>query len=403
MRTRGPVLCIALALGACGTPGPDGGDDGDVLPCEPGTCEVDSLDSADGCAGVYNPDQVLDFHLTMNNWSSVLADADGTTYYPAQFACGDEPALPFEVGVRRKRSGGTDKPGLKIDFDEYAPDGKFYSLKKLSLENGISSGGTEDSGPTDVIHEYMAWRTMQRGGVVASRVAFARVFVNGELIGVYASVEQVGKRFLRARGYDDEGWLFKLSGGVDDGYKTNETTPNPYEERLCFWEMNACDMPASDALATYVPEHLDVDQMLRFGGINALLANSDGPLAKDNNFYFYDDPAGAPRVYMPWDLDTTMKGTPSMFAASANALYTDVLFTHWEDDYAAVLTELLAGPLTMDGVQEELDRIAAVAGAALDGDPFGGAGVTAQAVESLSAWWSARLAQVGDEVGSHAP
>ena len=403
MHPRQPFswMAIAVALSACNTSGEMTGDDGDIVPCEPGACEVDSLDSELGCAGVYNPDQILDLHLTTSHWSSVQADADGTTYYPAQFACGDEAPLPFEVGLRRKRSGGNDKPGLKIDFDEYQADGTFHSLKKLSLENGVSSGGTADEGPAATVHEYMAWRAMQRGGVIASRVAFIRLFVNGDLVGVYASVEQVGKRFLRARGFDDEGWLFKLSGGVDDGYKTNETQPNPFEERLCFWDKNPCAAPPAAELEAYLPEHLDVDQMLRFGGVNALLGNSDGPYAKDNNFYFYDDPAGAPRLYMPWDLDTTMKGTPSMFAESANALYTDVLFTHWEDDYDAVLTELLADAMTVDGIRAELDRIVSVAGAAIDEDPTGGGATAAATVEALDTWWTDRLAQVGAEVEGH--
>src|SRR5688500_15233015 len=96
MRARGLVPWIALLLGACGAGGGEmTGDDGDIAPCEPGACEVDSLDSEDGCAGVYNPEQILDLHLTTSHWSSVKADADGTTYYPAQFSCGDEAPLPF--------------------------------------------------------------------------------------------------------------------------------------------------------------------------------------------------------------------------------------------------------------------------------------------------------------------
>lgn len=395
---------VIAALAACGSApaGDDANDDVETPPCQPGECEIDGLDSALGCAGVYNPDQLLDYHLTMSSgdWSSLKSDTSYETYYPAQFQCGDDPPLPFEVGVRRKRSGGNDKPGLKIDFNKLVPGSSYFSLKKMSLENGVSSG-SDTASPADAVAEYTAWRLMVRSGTLSSRAAFVRLFVNGELIGVYTNVEQVDKRFLRSRGFDDEGWLFKLSGGVDDGYKTSETIPNPYEERLCLFDKNPCAAPPAAELATYLPAHLDVDQMLRFGGVNAILANSDGPFYKDNNFYWYDDPAGSPRVFLPWDLDTTMhEDRVTLFGPG---LYTDVLFTHWEDDYDAVLTELLAGPLAEAEILAELDRAEAVAGAALDEDPTFVGDPAAAMVADLKAWWSARHAQVTAEVAAHAP
>jgi spore coat protein H len=401
-RTFG-LVCVLVGTACSAAPTDDGPPrDEETPPCEPGECEIDGLDSAVGCGGVYNPDQLLDYHLTMSagDWSSLRSDATFETYYPARFACNDEPELGFEVAVRRKRSGSTDKPGLKVDFNKLTPGASYYSLKKLSLENGVSSG-SDTAEPKDALAEYTAWRMMARSGAVTSRAAFARVFVNGELIGVYVNVEQLDKRFLRSRGIDDEGWLFKLSGGVDDGYKTNETTPNPYEERLCFFDKNPCAAPSAEELATYLPEHLDIEQMLLFGGVNALVANSDAPFYKDNNFYWYDDPAGAPRVFLPWDLDTTMHDTASIFGGTGSTLYTSVLFTHWEDDYDQLLTDLLAGPLAEAEIMAELDRAGDVAGAALDADPTFVGDASAAVVDELKSWWTARHAQVSAELAAH--
>lgn len=407
-QTLAPFTCalVVVVAGACGTaPGGDGAvQDQEPPPCAPGECEVDGLDSATGCAGVFNPDQLLDYHLTMSagDWSSLKADSTFSAYFPARFQCGDDPPLGFEIGVRRKRSGGIDKPGLKIDFNEVTPGGSYVSLRKLSLENGVSSGSSTAE-PGDAIAEYLAWRMMIRAGAIASRAAFARVFVNSELIGVYVNVEQVDKRFLRAWGKDDEGWLFKLSGSADDGYKTNETTPNPYDQRLCFWDKNPCAVPAAAELETYLPQHLDVEQMLLLGGVNALITNSDAPYAKGNNFYFYDDPAGAPRLYMPWDLDTTMKDTTSLFAPSPSTLYTGVLFTHWKDDYDALFTNLLATSLAEEAILGELDRAVSVAGAALDADPTFIGDPAADVTATMKTWWRARHAQITAELAAFVP
>jgi hypothetical protein len=424
--TRTFLVLLLTGMMACGSnandPGVDGappsGDDGggggggdaapgsgDAAPggdAGPACCDDDTLSTAAGCQGVYNPDQVLDYRLTMADadWTALQADTTNSILFSATFQCGDEAPLPHAVGIRRKRSGGLGKPGLKIDFNHFLPGATFQSLKKLSLENGISEGGSEAE-MRDVISEYLAWRIMNLAGTYASRAAFARVFVNGALIGVYVNVEQVDKRYLLSRLGDDSGWLYKKSGSPDDGYKTNELVPNPYEADLCFWDSNPCATPPAADLATYLPAELDVDQMLRFGGINALIANSDAPIVKDNNFYFYDW-AGGGRVYLPWDLDTTMKDTPPIFGAPGTSLYTDVLFTHWEDDYDALLTGLLASELALPVIQAELDRVVAVAGGALDADPVIG-GDAAGAVATLQAWWSARHAQVTAELDAHAP
>lgn len=376
-----------------------GGDAG------PACCDDDTLASAAGCTGVFNPDQVLDFHLTMADadWAALKADTTNSILFSATFQCGDEAPLPHPVGVRRKRSGSLDKPGLKVDMNQFMIGGNFQSLKKLSFENGISEGGSTAE-MRDVVTEYLAWRIMVLSGAYSSRAAFARVFVNGGLIGVYANVEQVDKRFLRARLGDGSGWLYKQSGSPDDGYKTNETVPNPYAMDLCFWDQSPCPAPSAAELETYLPAHLHIDQMLRFGGMNALIANSDAPLVKENNFYFYDW-AGGGRVYLPWDLDTTMKDFPAMFNGPGTQRYTDILFTHWEDDYDVLLTALLAsdGPLALPAIHAELDRVAAVAGNALDADPHIGGEVAADVVATLKAWWSTRHAQVTAELAAHAP
>jgi hypothetical protein len=387
--------------GSGGHGGAGGGGAGGSSACPSPPC--DDLATAVGCAGPYNTAQVLDLRLTMaaGDWSALKADATNSNYFPAQFQCNDEPPLPFQIGVRRKRSGSIDKPGLKIDFNEYNADSEWQTLHKLSLENGVSEGsGSVEMG--GLIAEYLAWRGMRRSGTISARAAFTRVHMNDELLGVYVNVEQVDKRFLRSRLGDDDGWLYKHSGSAEDGYKTNETVPNPYEAALCFLTKNPCPAPAEGELLTYLPEHLDIPQMLRMGAVNAIVANTDAPLGKDNNYYFYDR-AGGGRLYLPWDLDTVMKADTPLFGAPMTTLYTGVLFTHWEDDYDAVLTELLKGPLGAGWLNEELTLAAPIAGPSLEADPFITGGTFEDAGAKLNAWWSSRHSAIHQEVLNHMP
>jgi len=42
-----------------------------------------------------------------------------------------------------------------------------------------------------------------------------------------------------------------------------------------------------DVLLAELPAQLDISQFMRFGAANTYIANTDGPLFKDNNWYYY--------------------------------------------------------------------------------------------------------------------
>lgn len=250
-----------------------------------------SLGDANGCNGVYNPDQVLEYRITIapGDWQALLADTTYERYFSAEMSCGDE--APLTVGIQRKRSGGAQKVGLKVDMNEYVPGQELYGLRKLGFENGVSSGNSsDDAGVESVLAEYLAWRLFQRAGIMSSRTAIARVIVNGGEPLAYANVEQIDKRFLKSRLGENDGWLYKKSGGAGDGLKTHETDglEDPGAAYFCFWIKGggACPQPSAQVLAETLPEHLDIAQMLGLGAMNALLANTDSPLFKDNTTTF---------------------------------------------------------------------------------------------------------------------
>ena len=92
------------------------------------------------------------------------------------------------------------KVGLKVDVDFVIANQNFHGLKKMSLENGVSSGDNTDSADVrDYLAEYLGWRLMVRSAAVTGRAAFVLVRVNGAVLGVYVNVEQPDKRFLATR------------------------------------------------------------------------------------------------------------------------------------------------------------------------------------------------------------
>jgi spore coat protein CotH len=350
------------------------------------------------CAAVYDPSQLLryDLQLADADWQALLADTTNSEYFPAEMRC--EGGAPMPVALRRKRSGGTTKVGLKVDINRELGGQAFQGLKKLSLESGISEGDSELTARS-LLSEYLAWRLMALSGAITGRAAMARVTINSMDLGVYVNVEQVDKTFLASRLGDDSGWLFKKSGNDSgDGYQTNEGQPNPYAANLCFWDGAGCAQPSPDELATLLPQHLDIEQTLRLMAVQALIANTDAFPLKNNNVIFYDWTGGG-RLYFPWDLDTTMNRAFDAFTGTVpggTRRHVDLLFSHWRADYARILADLVSERLTLEVILAELDAILAVAGGALADDPW--IGSSADDGEQLRSWWTEQHAAVADSV-----
>ncbi len=372
-----------------------------------------NLSDAIGCEGIFNPNQMLDYHLTMTagDWNTLLIqpdDGSSTVVVGAEVACRLPPGdwgPSILVGVHRKRSGGTNKVGINIDINHYFSRQRYYGLKNLVFDNSVSSGDVSDGSPNAMIQEYLAWRMMILSGAISSRAAFINLHVNATLVGVMLNLEAVDKVFLRSRFGDDSGWLYKLSGGPGDGLRTHETDglggANPYDDYFCFWANGqGCAIPAD--VASTLPDHLRIDQMLRVGAINALIANTDAPIFKNNNYCYYD--YAGKRAYVPWDLDTCMRQGYDVFAGTGiggrTTMYTDVLFPTWESDYDQILTTVMAGPLTRGAIDAELDRVVTVASPSMAVDPYA-TGDPAADVASLKSWWDVQYSAVAAQVQAH--
>lgn len=379
------------AEGAPSTSTQDGSQDGVGVQPQAETPAVTEV--VTGCAAVYDPGQVLHYDLRLSDadWQALIADTTNSVYFSAELRCDD--GAPLRVALRRKRSGGTTKVGLKVDINREVAEQTFHGLKKLSLENGISEGD-ESTSARSLLSEFLAWRLMVLSGAVTGRAAMARVTANQFDLGVYVSVEQVDKAFLSSRLGDDSGWLYKKSGNDDgDGYQTREGEPNPFETNLCFWDQS-CPAPAPNELPVVLPAYLDIEQLLRVAAVQALIGNTDAFPLKNNNVIFYDWTGGG-RMYFPWDLDTTMTRSFDVFTGrvpGGTSRYVDMLFSNWRADYGRILTELVNDRLRLDVILAEIDAVLEVAGNALAADPW----LTSDAseAEQLKSWWRSQHAAV---------
>lgn len=266
-----------------------------------------------------------ELYLTINSkdWSSLKTHFLDNTYYPADFKWNGQTTR--NIGIRSRGTGSRSgvKPGLRVDFDRYTTDQKFLGLKSYILRNNTQ----DPSG----MRERLSMEFFRRMGLITSREAHARLYINNVYVGLFTIVESLDKTFLTKNFNQNDGHLYEYAfdnaatSVFNFGYPGSDPAlyvPVPFKpetkeddpqgeviERL-FWTANV----ASDAVwRTSIEEFLDMKKFIRHLAIENFLAEEDG-LTGDygpNNFYFYRFENTNKFTFLPWDKSNTFWESPS--------------------------------------------------------------------------------------------
>jgi spore coat protein H len=325
---------------------------------------------------LFNPAALQRIDLLMNSsdWQKLKENFQENTYYPADLRWNGQTVRNTGVRSRGLGSRSGTKPGVRVDFDRYATDQTFLGLKSLVLDNL-----TQD--PSGV-KESVSMRMYARVGIPASRESFARLYVNNELIGLYAVIESVDKDLLaRVFGSIDGNvqndgylfeynyivgspWRFEYSGSDLEPYKarfdakTHETKSDatkwgPIEELVRIVN----DTPSA-SLASMLQSRLDVGAFLRFVAAQNFVAQNDGFLGYDgmNNFYFYRLEDSTAHVFIAWDEDNAFLGPDFGITTrhDENLLMRKVMETSaWQSQYFTALQDMADSAAQVDEGQNE--------------------------------------------------
>jgi spore coat protein H len=274
----------------------------------------------------------FDLYLPADAWASLKANARDEIYVPAQ-ACLDGTAIGL-VGLRFKGSYGSlyncfdaagkntcRKLGMKIKFDEYEPKQRFYGLDKLNFH----SYHYDDS----YLREPLSYNLYRAMGIVAPRVSWAVLRVNGNSQGLFGMVEEVDKRLVKDRWPDnDQGNLFKevWPGQTDEDWTTSHLHTNTQTPVITAFMAfsSALNAATSDNLRATLGRFVDLDYFTRYMVVDDAIANFDGVTTfytngnpdevGNHNYYFYEQSPNQFSI-IPWDLEATLSlatsfGTP---------------------------------------------------------------------------------------------
>jgi len=241
-------------------------------------------------------------------------------YYPCTITfsnrlTGFETVSNVGIRLRGNTSRTSTKKSYKLSFNTFVPGREFHGLRKLNL-NG------EHNDPS-IIRAGLCWDVFGQMKLPASRAAHAELYINNQLYGLFANVENVDDEFLQAWFNSDAGNLFKclylgapadltyradgrydlVGGGTTYVLETNEAS-NDFSDLAHFIAL--VNTSALAQLPAALEAIFNVEDFLRWMAVSALCGSWDDYRYNANNYFLYNDPRVGRFQFIPYDYDNTL-------------------------------------------------------------------------------------------------
>ncbi|MFZ5476946.1 MAG: CotH kinase family protein [Myxococcota bacterium] len=254
---------------------------------------------------LYDDTVVHEFSITLDDDAIDDLYGDPATDVAADFTF--EGATWHDVGLKLKGSWSfrtlSGKAAFKIDFGELVPGLRFRGVRRLTLNNMLQD--------RSMLHEHVVYWLAANLGIPAPRHAYARVYVNGELFGLYGVVESMDEQFVaRAYAHDPGGNLYEGSGDdftyARNHYEVEEPgEPEPYDELDDLVE--ALERASGDELLDVYAARFDRDALFRYLALDAVAGHGDGYVFNHHNYMVYRAPLTDRWWVSPWGTDQTFE------------------------------------------------------------------------------------------------
>lgn len=216
------------------------------------------------------------------------------------------------VGAGSKRS-------LNLSFDMADDKQRLIGYKTLNLLNSHEDASLMSS----VLYSHIA-----RQYIPAPKANFVKVVINGEYWGVYGSIQQFDKVFLKENYVSTKGTRWKVRGSPggrggleyfgDDVAAYKRVFSIKSDENEAAWKslINLCkvlNQTPADKLEAALKPLMDVDEALWFLALDNALINCDGYWIRASDYNLYLDEKGKFHV-IPGDMNESFRpaGGPGM-------------------------------------------------------------------------------------------
>lgn len=206
------------------------------------------------------------------------------------------------------------KFSMKFDFNRYNKDQRFVGLKALNFRS-MSADPTK-------MHEKLGYSIFTDMGVDAPRAAYAKLYVNDTLWGLFGVAEEIDSRFTKSRyPKSGDGNLYSAlwpetqatDAAILDALETNndpEDNPDISDFKKFRDTVTAAGTTADNFLEK-CKMIVDIPQFVRYLVVDRGIANFDGIMSayvsgnghmRHNYCWYHDEESGLFKI-IPWDLD----------------------------------------------------------------------------------------------------
>jgi len=265
---------------------------------------------------LFDGTKLHDVRLTLDPiaWQTLKDNYLTNDYYVASFQWGDLKIENVAIRSRGMGSRNANKPGLKIDFNEYVSQ-EFLGLKSIVLDNLVQDGA--------MMSERLSLSLFRRLGLPAPRLAHAKLYVNENYAGLYTMVEPVDKVFLRRVYGEDKGDLYDYGWTFDYhfenlGAESGAYFPAPFEPKTNSSSYDAASLvemirianeASNEEFPGAIAKFIDAKAFVKYLAAEAFVGDLDGFVGEwgMNNFYLYKHPGGTLFSLIAWDKDVTFR------------------------------------------------------------------------------------------------
>jgi hypothetical protein len=324
--------------------------------------------------GLYDSDKVpvIKIQFNVTDWAKKLDSLKTRGLKERLVATVDIDGKQYEgVGVRYKGNSSYKNPRKrnkqKLPFNLKAN----YSKKDQRFEGGYETLklGNVFMDPS-YVREAVSYE-IARKYMPASKCNFAKVYVNGDYIGLYSNVESIDEKFLKDTYGNSSGSFFKCDPEWEDvlpaptGCKEGEYSSLTYvgDDSKCYsgWyeleskeEQGWMDLVGLSKTVSLtpdaIPSKLNVDMTLWMHAFNHVLVNLDSYTGRfSHNYYLYKTPDGL-MTPLIWDLNISFGGFrldgEKQGELTNEELQQFSLFSHFKNKNPKrpLITNLLANP-----------------------------------------------------------
>ncbi|MBN1475805.1 CotH kinase family protein [Candidatus Sumerlaeota bacterium] len=308
------------------------------------------------------PEGIATYHIVMSqrDWGELMSrDPMENGLLSATFIAHGRAWHGVGIRLRGKSSRFHERRSFRVEFQ----GGTFNGIRELNL-NG-----------TNCAVQRMAADLFQRAGLPAPHTELVALNLRGDLLVPYLQVESYDDTFL-TRWYGEGrggGALFRGEEQANLDYRGEDFAPyrEHYIRLTNEWldDLSAivalCDVFTNTDEADFgarIPEHIDIDQWIRFFAVNAIMNNAEGGISNtkgDDYHLCQSSPEGRFEI-LPWDLDgCLLDPIGSIHMQSVPAIARLLRHPAFAWRYHLALRDLMEGPFARETMMRRIDELVA--------------------------------------------